>query len=111
MQKNKKHIIHHLWYFAGIDLAERLLAKVEPWSAWRAKKLKNYVLSGEIVSVVPGEKHRFDAEAIILLLGEVIPENDDAALVAPCLVTHNEFMVRTSTTLFVLNHSKEKVES
>ncbi len=111
LQKNKKHIIHHLWYFAGIDLAERLLAKVEPWSAWRAKKLKNYVLSGEIVSVVPGEKHRFDAEAIILLLGEVIPENDDAALVAPCLVTHNEFMVRTSTTLFVLKQGKEKVES
>ena len=72
--------------------------------------MKNYVLNGEVVAVSPGEKHRFDAEAIILLMGEVIPENDDDTLVAPCLVTHNEFMVRTNTTLFVLNKSKEKVE-
>ncbi|HPQ33954.1 MAG TPA: cation:proton antiporter [Tenuifilaceae bacterium] len=111
LQKTKKHIVKHLWYFAGIDLAERLLAKVEPWSGWRAKKLKNFVMKGEIITVLPGEKHRIDAEAIILLVGEVIPENDDTTLVAPCLLTHNEFMVRTSTTLFVLKQDSEKTES
>lgn len=106
--KDKKYIINKLWYFAGIDLAERLLAKAEPWSGWRAKKLKGYVLNGEVVSLMPGEKRRFDADAIILLVGQVVPDGDDGTLIAPCLIKHNEIIVRSNTVLFVFSKQNEK---
>jgi NhaP-type Na+/H+ or K+/H+ antiporter len=104
-------IMDFLWHLAGIDLAERLLPKHEPWSQWRVKKLKNWINTGKVLHLLPGEKVRLDTSIVIILQGEVITENDDKIIPAPELVFSNELRTKGKALVFAIPEIVEKVES
>lgn len=104
-------IMDFLWYLAGIDLAERLLPKHEPWNEWRVKKLKNWIGTGKVLHLLPGEKVRLDTSIIIILQGEVITENDDKIIPAPELVFSNELRTKGKALVFAIPEIVEKAET
>lgn len=104
-------IMDFLWHLAGIDLAERLLPKHEPWGQWRVKKLKNWINTGTVLHLSPGEKVRLDTSIIIILQGEVITENDDKIISAPELVFSNELRTKGKALVFAIPEIVEKTEN
>jgi NhaP-type Na+/H+ or K+/H+ antiporter len=104
-------IMDFLWHLAGIDLAERLLPKHEPWSGWRLKKLKNWIGTGRVIHLVGGEKIRLDTSILIILQGEVITENDDKVIPAPELVFSSELRTNGKALVFAIPEIMEKTES
>ncbi|MFP4556002.1 MAG: cation:proton antiporter [Bacteroidales bacterium] len=107
----RKPVLHEkLWLFAGFEMAERLLVKVEPWASWRTRKLSKFINSGRLVNVTPGERYSFTDKVIVLLKGEIF-EQDEKVLSAPALLSGVEIKANTKSLLFVIdNQQKVKPE-
>ena len=99
--KRKPKLMEKLWLFAGFEMAERLLVKVEPWVSWRTKKLRTYINSGKIQMLAPGEKYDLDNGTILLIKGEVTEDNEKV-LSAPALLTGAHLKANMKSILFVL---------
>jgi NhaP-type Na+/H+ or K+/H+ antiporter len=97
-----------LWLFAGYDMAERLLVKIQPWAGWRTKKLRNFINKGEVIFAKPNEEFEFKDKVVVLVKGEVT-EHGEKVLSAPCLISGGGLKANFSSILFVL--SEENVES
>ncbi len=103
--KRKPSLYDKLWLFAGFEMAERLLVKVEPWASWRARKLSKFINNGRLVSVTPGERYGFNDKVIVLLKGE-ITEQDEKVLSAPALLSGVEIKANMKSLLFVIDNQK-----
>ena len=100
-QKRNKELANKLWVFAGFDLAERLLVKLEPWNNWREKKLKAYIGNGQIANLAPNEEFECNDRVLILVKGEVI-ENGNTIISAPSVVKGGMLKANTNAIIFWL---------
>jgi NhaP-type Na+/H+ or K+/H+ antiporter len=101
--KKKPHLLDKIWVFSGIDLAERLLIRIEPWASWRSKKLRGFVNQGSIIILAPNEVLEFDNRVVVLIKGEVT-ENGDNVLSAPGLIRGGVIKANTRSKLYVLKN-------
>lgn len=99
--KRKPKLMEKLWLFAGFEMSERLLVKVEPWANWRTKKLRTFINSGKIHMLAPGEKYDLENGTILLIKGEVTEDNEKV-LSAPALLTGAHLKANMKSILFVL---------
>jgi NhaP-type Na+/H+ or K+/H+ antiporter len=100
--KRKPILLDKLWLFAGMEKAERLLVKFEPWATWRTKKLRGYINQGNIISLSTDEVTVFDDRVIVLVKGEV-SENNEQIISAPSLLLKGgEIKATANSILFVL---------
>lgn len=103
-------IMDFLWQLAAVDLAERLLPKHEPWNSWRLKKLRNWINTGRLMYLVPGEKIRLDTNIVLVLTGAVEIENSDTIVNAPELVFSSELRTRVRALVFAIPQPVDKNE-
>ena len=97
----KPLIMEKVWLFAGFDLAERMLVKLEPWSSWRIKKLRGYINQGSLITLKLKETMEFDERVVLLVKGEVT-ENGQKVLSAPSLIMGGTIKANLASILFVL---------
>lgn len=97
----KPHVYEKIWLFAGLDMAERMLIKLEPWSAWRTKKLRGFINQGNLVSLKLKETMEFDERVVLLVKGEVT-EDGQKVLSAPSLIMGGSIKANMASILFVL---------
>jgi hypothetical protein len=104
MQKRiarKPDLLQKVWLFAGFDLAERMLVRLEPWRTWRTKKLRGYISQGNLISLELKEAVEFDERFVILVNG-LVSENSREVLSAPSLIRGGSIKAEMTSTLFVL---------
>ena len=97
----KPNILEKTWLFAGLDMAERMLVKLEPWSSWRTKKLRGFINQGQLVSLKLKETMEFDQRVVLLVKGEVT-EDGQKVLSAPSLIMGGSIKANMASILFVL---------
>ncbi len=97
----KPHIMEKVWLFAGFDLAERMLVKLEPWASWRHKKLRGYINQGNLIMLKLKETMEFDERVVLLVKGEVT-ENGQKVLSAPSMIMGGTIKANLASILFVL---------
>jgi len=97
----KPHVYEKIWLFAGLDMAERMLIKLEPWSTWRTKKLRGFINQGNLVSLKLKETMEFDERVVLLVKGEVT-EGGQKVLSAPSLIMGGSIKANMASILFVL---------
>lgn len=101
VQRRNKELAKQLWVFASLDIAERLLVHLNPWSTWREKKLKSYISSGQLVTIEANEIFSFTDRVAVLITGEVV-ENGETATSAPSVIKSGELKAITKAILFLL---------
>lgn len=101
--KKKPHLLDKIWVFSGIDLAERLLIRIEPWASWRTKKLRGFINQGSIIILAPNEVLEFDNRVVVLIKGEVT-ENEENVLSAPGLIRGGKIKANIRSKLYVLKN-------
>jgi NhaP-type Na+/H+ or K+/H+ antiporter len=97
----RPNILEKVWLFAGLDLAERMLVKLEPWSSWRTKKLRGFINQGNLISLKLNETMEFDERVVMLVKGEVT-ENGEKVLSAPSLIMGGNIKANLASVVFVL---------
>jgi hypothetical protein len=105
--KKKQNILDKLWLFAGFDMAERFLIKVEPWASWRTKKLRTYINNGTVEFLRANQTIDLTNKVVILLKGEVI-EHGEKVLSAPSLINNATLKANFSSILFVLSNEPKE---
>lgn len=94
-------LLEKIWVFAGLELAERMLVKVNPWSGWRTKKLRGYIDKGNVISMKLKEELDFDERVVILISGEVT-EEAQKIISAPSLIMGGKVKANMKSVVFVL---------
>lgn len=104
--KRNKVLVDKLWVFAGLDMAERLLIRLNPWINWREKKLKSYISTGQVVNLSINEEIECIDRIIILIKGEAT-ENGKTAVSAPTLVKGGTLKAIIDSKLFLLRSTEK----
>jgi NhaP-type Na+/H+ or K+/H+ antiporter/CRP-like cAMP-binding protein len=104
--QRKPILTRKIWLFAGFDLAERLLVKVQPWSIWRIKKLRTFINQGTIMTLKLNEEVEYDQRVVLLTKGEVT-ENEAKVVSAPSLIMGGKLKANINSTVFVLPLSEK----